>query len=77
MLLEKIMPNNFWVDVLSGAMTSYFKQRITDKAFEAGKNGQPPPQYSILEVQQISDNAYSQGQKSVLVDIGNKVAKRE
>jgi hypothetical protein len=55
------------------------KKIIVDRAFEAGQKGEPPPSYSNSEagqqLQRISDEAYEKGQKSVLVKIGNKLAK--
>ena len=52
---------------------------VVDRAFEAGQKAEPPPSYSNSDtgrrLQRISDEAYEKGQKSVLVKIGNKLAR--
>jgi hypothetical protein len=54
------------------------KKLVVDRAFEAGRSGDPPPSYSDSEagrsMQRLSDEAYEKGQRSVLVKIGNKLA---
>jgi hypothetical protein len=58
---------------------SIAKKAVVDRAFNAGQKAEPPPSYSNSEagkqLQRISDEAYEKGQKSVLVKIGNKIAK--
>ena len=53
------------------------KKVVTEQAFEAGQKGEAPPQYSNSEagqyLQQLSDEAYQKGQKSLLTKIGSKL----
>lgn len=69
-----------------GKVTGFFrtvseimaKKWVVDRAFEAGQKGEPPPVYSDSEagrhLQQIFNEAYEKGQKSILTKIANKLA---